>query len=97
MRYASRMAIRGQAVRADLSLVEAPDWRSLAEREYARAESERARADAVEARVEELRQAEVSTRSQAGSLKWQLDASRTKLKAAVEETAEVRRAAKDGR
>ena len=71
------------------------DWRSLYEQAYARAEQERARADAVESRVEELRRAEVDARSRAGSLKTQLDKSRNRLKAAVEETKEVRRAAKD--
>ena len=35
------------------------------------------------------------SRAGAGSLKWQLDRSRSKLKAAVEETQEVRRTAKD--
>ena len=64
------------------------DWRSLYDEAHARA-------DAAEARVEELLQAERDARSRAGSLKWQLDRSRTKLKAAVEETAAVRRAAKD--
>ena len=44
---------------------------------------------------EELRWAEVESRARAGSLKWQLDRSRSKLKAAVEETQEVRRTAKD--
>ena len=71
------------------------DWRSEYEREHARAERERARADAAEARCEELRWAEVDSRARAGFLKWQLDKSRSKLKAAVEETQEVRRTAKD--
>ena len=71
------------------------DWQSLYEGAHARAGTERVRAEAAEARVEELLQAERTARSLAGSLKWQLDRSRTKLKAAVEETAEVRRAAKD--
>ena len=53
------------------------------------------RADAAEARCEELRWAEVESRARTGSLKWQLDRSRSKLKAAVEETQEVRRTAKD--
>ena len=48
-----------------------------------------------EARCEELRWAEVESRARAGSLKWQLDRSRSKLEAAVEETQEVRRTAKD--
>ncbi len=71
------------------------DWRSLYDEAHAHAETERARAEAAEARVEELLQAERVARSRAGSLKWQLDRSRTRLKAAVEETAEVRRTAKD--
>ena len=56
---------------------------------------ERARADAAEARAEELRWAEVDSRARAGSLKWQLGNSRNKLTAAVEETKELRRAARD--
>ena len=64
------------------------DWRSLFERE-------RARADAAESRCEELRWAEVDSRARAGSLKWWHDTCRKKLQAAVEETKEVRRAAKD--
>ena len=74
---------------------EPPDWRSLYERANARAEKERARADAAQARAEQQRRAEVDSRSRAGSLKWQLDTCRNKLKAAAEETKEVRRAAKD--
>ena len=105
------MAIRDEDFAAGLTLVEsgdgiwsspeaAPassprDWRSEYEREYVRAERERARADAAEARCEELRWAEVDSRARAGSLKWQLDRSRSKLKAAVAETQEVRRTAKD--
>ena len=100
------MAVRDEDFGSDLTLVEsgdgiwsppeaAPaysprDWRSEYEREHARAERERARADAAEARCEELRWAEVGSRARAGSLKWQLDRSRSKLKAAVEETQEVR-------
>ena len=71
------------------------DWQSLCEQAQARAETERARAEAAEARCEELRRAEQEARSRAGSLKWNLDKSRDKLKAAVEEVKEVRRAAKD--
>ena len=71
------------------------DWRSLYEQAHARAEQERVRAHAAESRAQELRRAEVDARSRAGSLKSQLDTSRNKLKAAVEETKEVRRAAKD--
>ena len=98
------MTIRAEVAQAELSLVERPDirwplppetsscresdWRSLFKRERARAES-------AEARCEELRWAEVDSRARAGSLKWQLDACRSKLKAAVEETKEVGRAAQD--
>ena len=57
------------------------DWQSLYEQAHARAE--------------ELRRAETAARSRAGSLKSQLDKSRDKLKAAVEEVKGVRRAAKD--
>ena len=97
------MSIRGEDFGTDLTLAEddagiwspsqttpvpAPrDLRSLYEQE-------RARADAAEARCEELRRAEMASRSRAGSLKSQLDASRTKLKAAEAEIEEVRRASK---
>ena len=64
------------------------DWQALYEQAQARAH-------AAEARCEELRRAESDARSRAGSLKWQLDKSRDKLKAAVEEVKEVRRTAKD--
>ena len=57
------------------------DWQSLYEQAHARAE--------------ELRRAETAARSRAGSLKWQLDKSRDRLKAAVEEVKGVRRAAKN--
>ena len=89
-----RMAVRDEDFESGLTLVEgddgiwsspeaAPassprDWRSEYEREHARAERERARADAAEARCEELRWAEVDSRARAGSLKWQLDRSRSK-------------------
>ena len=105
------MAVRDEDFGSGLTLVESDDgiwsspeaapacaprdWRSECEREHARAERERARADAAEARCEELRWAEVESRARTGSLKWQLDRSRSKLKAAVEETQEVRRTAKD--
>ncbi len=98
------MTICAEVVQAELSLVERrdvrwplppetqscdePDWRSLFERE-------RACAEAAEARCEELRWAEVDSRARAGSLKWRLDVCRRKLQAAVEETKEVRRTAKD--
>ena len=98
------MAVRDEDFGSGLTLVESDDgiwsspeaapacaprdWRSECEREHARA-------DAAEARCEELRWAEVESRARTGSLKWQLDRSRSKLKAAVEETQEVRRTAKD--
>ena len=71
------------------------DWRSLYEQAYARAEKGRARADTAQARAEQLRRAEVDSRSRAGSLKCQLDTCRHKLKAGAEQTKEVRRASKD--
>ena len=71
------------------------DWRSLYEQAYARAEKGRARADTAQARAVQLRRAEVDSRSLAGSLKWQLDTCRNKLKAGAEQTKEVRRASKD--
>ena len=74
---------------------ESPDWRSQYEQAEARAEHERARADAAEARAEELLVAQRTARSLAGSLKWNLDKSRDKLKAAVEEVKEVRCTAKE--
>ena len=102
------MASRDEDFGADLALTEgndaiwspsgpapARDWRSLYEQAHARAERECSRADAAEARAEELRWAEVDARGRAGSLKWQLDRCRNKLKAAVEETKDVRRTAKN--
>ena len=74
---------------------EPPDWQSLCEQAEARAGQERVRADAAEARAEELLVAERTARSHAGMLKWNLDRSRDKLKAAVEEVKEVRCTAKD--
>ena len=71
------------------------DWRSVYEQAQARADTERARADAAEARCAELLQAERAARSRAGLLKTQLDKGRGKLKSAIEEVQEVRRAAKD--
>ena len=71
------------------------DWRSLYERQHARAERERARADAAEARCEELRRSDVDARSRAGSFKWQLDSCRGKLEASRAEVKELRRAVKD--
>ena len=74
---------------------EARDWRSLYEQAHARAERERSRADVAEARAEELRWAEVDAHGRAGSLMWQLDRCRNQLKAAVEETKDIRRTAKN--
>ena len=71
------------------------DLRSLYERERARADRERARADAAEARAEELRWAEVASRSDAGAWKSRFKACRGRLSEAVEETKEARRAARD--
>ena len=71
------------------------DLRSLYERERARADRERARADAAEAHAEELRWAEVASRSDAGSWKSRFEACRRRLSEAVEETKEARRAARD--
>ena len=64
------------------------DWRSQCERD-------RARADAAEARAEELRWAEVASRSDAGSWKSRFKACRHRLSEAVEETKEARRVARD--
>ena len=64
------------------------DWRSQCEREWARA-------DAAEVRAEELRWAEVASRSDAGSWKSRFKACRRRLSEAVEETKEARRAARD--
>ena len=64
------------------------DWRSQCERE-------RARADAAEARAEELRWAEVASRSDAGSWRSRFKACRHRLSEAVEETKEARRVARD--
>ena len=71
------------------------DLRSLYERECARADRERARADAAEARAEELRWAEVASRSDGGSWKSRFKACRRRLSEAVEETKEARRTARD--
>ena len=76
-----------QAAQAALACA-AHDWRPLYE-------GARARAEAAEARCEELRRAELASRSRAGSLQSQLDASRNKLKAAEEETKGVCRTAKN--
>ncbi len=97
------MKICTEDIQAEVSLVERSDvprphppglpataeayWRSLYERE-------RARAEAAEARCEGLRLKEVASRARAGSLKWHLDNSRRKLAARVKKLKEVRRAAK---
>ena len=59
-----------------------------------RYEQERARADAAEARCEELRQAEVAARSDAGYWKWHFKSCRHRLSEAEEETKRLHRAAK---
>ncbi len=64
------------------------DLQSLYEQEWARA-------DAAEARCEELRQAELSARTDAGSWKSRFKSCRRRLSEAEEETKELRRAAKD--
>ena len=58
-------------------------------------EQQRARADAAEARCEELRQAEVSARSDAGYWKWNFKSCRRRLSEAEEEAKELRSAARD--
>ena len=106
-----RMAVLDEDFGTDLTLVEGNggvgscpvsvpgptprDLRSLYERERARADRERARADAAEAHAEELRWAEVASRSDAGSWKSRFEACRRRLSEAVEETKEARRAARD--
>ena len=74
---------------------ESRDWQSLYEQAHALAERERDRADAAEARCEELRWAEVDSRARANSFKTHLGKSRAKLKAAIEETKELRRSVKE--
>ena len=58
-------------------------------------EQNRARADAAETRCEELRQAEVSARSDAGYWKWHFKSCRRRLSEAEEETKELRRSVKE--
>ena len=67
----------------DVPMRQQRDWRLLYERE-------RARAEAAEARAQELRWAEVAARCDAGSWKSRFEASRRKLKAAVEQAKEAR-------
>ena len=70
------------------SLPGQPCWRRLYEQALDRAE-------AAEARSEALQRAEVSARCEAGYWKWQFESSRRKRLAAVEQSKEARRAAKD--
>ena len=65
------------------------DYRSLYERE-------RARAEAAETRCEELRWTEVSARSDAGGWKSRFKVCRSKLDAAVDETKKLRREVRAG-
>ena len=67
---------------------EPSDWQ-------ARAEMERARADAAEARAEELRWAEVATRSDAAAWKSRFKACRQRLSGAEQEAKDLRRAARN--
>ena len=67
----------------DVAMRQRRDWRLLYERE-------RARAEAAEARAQELQWAEVAARCDAGSWKSRFEASRRKLKAAVEQAKEAR-------
>ena len=67
----------------DVPMRQRRDWRLPYERE-------RARAEAAEARAQELRWAEVAARCDAGLWKSRFEASRRKLKAAVEQAKEAR-------
>ena len=67
----------------DVAMRQRRDWWLLYERE-------RARAEAAEARAQELQWAEVAARCDAGSWKSRFEASRRKLKAAVEQAKEAR-------
>ena len=98
------MAIRDEDFDTDLTLAEGDDriW-FPSETAPARApldlrslyERERARAEGAEARCEELRRAELDSRSRASSLQTQLEKCRGKLKAAEEGIKKVRRTAKN--
>ena len=68
------------------------DWQSLFEQAQARVDEERVRADVAELRREEVRRAERDACSRARSLERQLDTCRYKLKVAVDEAKELRRA-----
>ena len=70
------------------------DLLTLYERERARADREQARADAAEVRCEELRRAEVATRSDAGAWKSRFGKCRDKLAAVEDETKKLRRTVK---
>ena len=70
------------------------DLLTLYERERARADREQARADAAEARCDELRWAEVATRSDAGAWESRSGKCRDKLTAVEEETKKLRRTVK---
>ena len=98
------MAIRDEDFDTDLTLAEGDDRIWLpSETAPARApldlrslyERERARAEGAEARCEELRRAELDSRSRASSLQTQLEKCRGKLKAAEEGIKKVRRTAKN--
>ena len=98
------MAVLDEGFSTDLTLVEGDGGVrscpvSVPERTprdlRSRYERERARADAAEARAQELRWAEVASRSDAGSWKSRFKACRRRLSEAVEETKEARRAARD--
>ena len=80
-------AVRAVAGAAWVSM--APDWRRLYE-------EARERAEAAEARSEELKQAELDARRDAGSLRWQFESARRKRLAAVAAAEDARRAARDG-
>ena len=81
-------AAPGRPVADAVSLAGQPDWRRLCEQA-------RDRAEAAEARAEALKRAELSARSKAGFWKSQFEAARRKRLAAVEESKDARRAAKD--
>ncbi len=91
------MTILDDAVGADITLVERPDgrWSAPSETQLRGELDWRLLFERERARAEQLRWSDVDARSRSGWLKWQLDACREKLKAAVEETKEVRRTARD--
>ena len=70
------------------------DLLTLYERERVRADREQARADVAEARCDDLRRAEVVTRSDAGAWKSRFGKCRDKLTAVEEETKKLRRTVK---